>query len=214
MDCVGEAGRRLLRLRQRQLVQAHRDRRRPHLRRHRFGPQRPDRQGCPRRSSRTRPRIPPQSAASASRSAIFTPAGWTKPAVEALGTAPLKPYLDRIDAGQDPRRSRSTCSPNLGFSSPVDIAIFADLRTRRAMRSYADQGGLGMPDRDYYLLKGAKYDAYPHRLPRLYRPDADACGHRGRGGAGRPDHRARDRDREGPLDARAEPRRRGRSTTR
>ena len=44
----GQAGRRFLRLCQRRLGQAHRDRRRPHLRRHRFRAQRPDRQGRPR----------------------------------------------------------------------------------------------------------------------------------------------------------------------
>ena len=71
-----------------------------------------------------------------------------------------------------------------------------------------------MPNRDYYLLEGAKYDAYraAYRAYVIQHPGARR--NRRRGGQGRPDHRARDRDRQGPLDARAEPRHQARSTIR
>ncbi|MEA3058050.1 MAG: putative endopeptidase [Sphingomonadales bacterium] len=79
--------------------------------------------------------------------------------VEQLGTAPLKPYLSRIAA------ARSTGDlidlfAEPGFDSPIDVSIFPDLKDPTRYSVYASQSGLGLPNRDYYLLKGAKYDAY------------------------------------------------------
>src|SRR4029079_15600091 len=38
--------------------------------------------------------------------------------------------------------------------------IIPDFKDPSRYAAYAVQGGLGMPNRDYYLLKGEKYDAY------------------------------------------------------
>ena len=38
--------------------------------------------------------------------------------------------------------------------------------------AYLLQGGLGLPDRDYYLSERRADGPRPRRLPRLYRPDA------------------------------------------
>src|SRR4029079_6575574 len=38
--------------------------------------------------------------------------------------------------------------------------IIPDFKDPSRYAAYATQGGLGMPNRDYYLLKGEKYDAY------------------------------------------------------
>jgi len=80
-------------------------------------------------------------------------------AVERLGTAPLKPYLDRIAAAKT-RGDLIDLFAEPGFGSPVNVAIFADLKDPTHYSAYAAQGGLGMPNRDYYLLKGEKYDVY------------------------------------------------------
>ena len=47
-----------------------------------------------------------------------------------------------------------------GFASPIGIYIAPgpDDPTRYAV--FAGQSGLGMPSRDYYLLPGAKYEAF------------------------------------------------------
>ena len=79
--------------------------------------------------------------------------------VEKLGTAPLKPYLDRIAAVKN-RRELVDLFAEPGFPSPVGISIVSDLKNPTRYAAYAGQGGLGMPNRDYYLLKGEKYDAY------------------------------------------------------
>lgn len=83
--------------------------------------------------------------------------------IEQLGAAPLKPELDRIAA----IRSRKDLSRELGASLRADVdAINAtdfytdrllglwvaeDLNDTSIYRPYLMQGGLGMPDREYYL---------------------------------------------------------------
>ena len=80
-------------------------------------------------------------------------------AIEARGATPLKPYLDRIAAVKD-KGELVDLFATVGYESPVGVSIFADLATPTTYAVYASQGGLGMPNRDYYLLQGAKYDAY------------------------------------------------------
>jgi len=79
--------------------------------------------------------------------------------VEQLGTAPLKPYLDKVAAVQT-RGELVDLFAEPGFDSPIGFFIYPDLKDPTRYSAYASQDGLGMPNRDYYLLKGAKYDAY------------------------------------------------------
>src|SRR5574338_175703 len=79
--------------------------------------------------------------------------------VEQLGTEPLKPYLARIAAVRT-RGELVDLFAEPGFDSPVGLFIIPDFKNPTRYALYASQGGLGMPNRDYYLLKGAKYDAY------------------------------------------------------
>ncbi|HEX6741117.1 MAG TPA: M13 family metallopeptidase [Sphingomicrobium sp.] len=87
-------------------------------------------------------------------------ASWMDEArVEALGTAPLKPYLDRVAAAKS-RADLIDLFTEPGFDSPVGLGIYPDLKNPTRYAVYAGQSGLGMPNRDYYLLKGKKYDSY------------------------------------------------------
>ena len=79
--------------------------------------------------------------------------------VEQLGTAPLKPWLAKIDAAKT-RADLVDLFATPGFDSPVNLFIIPDLKNPTTYAVYASQSGLGMPNRDYYLLKGEKYDAY------------------------------------------------------
>ena len=79
--------------------------------------------------------------------------------VEQLGTEPLKPYLARIAAVRT-RGELVDLFAEPGFDSPVGLFIIPDFKNPTRYALYASQGGLGMPNRDYYLLKGEKYDAY------------------------------------------------------
>ncbi|HET7605802.1 MAG TPA: M13 family metallopeptidase [Sphingomicrobium sp.] len=87
-------------------------------------------------------------------------ASWMDEAqVEQLGTAPLKPWLDKIAAVKT-RGELVDLFASPGFDSPVGLFIIPDLKNPTKYAVYAGQSGLGMPNRDYYLLKGEKYDAY------------------------------------------------------
>ncbi len=87
-------------------------------------------------------------------------ASWMDEAgAETRGTAPLKPYLDRIAAVKD-KSDLVELFATVGYQSPVGVAIFPDLANPTEYGVYAGQAGLGLPNRDYYLLEGAKYDAY------------------------------------------------------
>ncbi|HEY0315115.1 MAG TPA: M13 family metallopeptidase [Sphingomonas sp.] len=87
-------------------------------------------------------------------------ASWMDEAgIEKAGTAPLKPYLARI-AGLKDTHAVAMLMAEPGYSSPVGTSIFADVNRPGRYGLYIGRGGLGMPGRDYYLLKGDKYDAY------------------------------------------------------
>jgi putative endopeptidase len=71
-------------------------------------------------------------------------------AIEAAGMAPARPYLDRIWAAKSPTDLADLfASP--GFASPVDFTIMADMKQSDVYALYMSAGGLGLPDRDYYL---------------------------------------------------------------
>jgi putative endopeptidase len=79
--------------------------------------------------------------------------------VEQLGTKPLAPYLARINAAKT-KGDLVDLFTAPGFDSPIDMEVFPDLKNPTRYSAYVGQGGLGMPNRDYYLLKGDKYDAF------------------------------------------------------
>ena len=102
--------------------------------------------------------------------------------VNALGAKPLAPELAEIRAA-DSREAIAALmgkAPRSFFSSVFDIAIGVDAKDPQHYAVYLGQGGLGLPDRDYYLEpsfaeKKAKYQAYVAQLLRLEDwPDADA----------------------------------------
>jgi putative endopeptidase len=109
-------------------------------------------------------------------------ASWMDEAgIEARGTAPLRSHLDRI--GAISARSdliRAFAAP--GMTAPVGLGILPDPADPTRYIAAAGQGGLGLPNRDYYLLTGEKYDgiraAYRAYVVKLHQlagiPDAEA----------------------------------------
>jgi putative endopeptidase len=87
-------------------------------------------------------------------------ASWMDDArVEQLGTAPIEPYLARIAAAKT-RGDLVELFASPGYDSPIGFGMYPDLKEPTRYAVYAGQDGLGLPNRDYYLLQGAKYDAY------------------------------------------------------
>ena len=87
-------------------------------------------------------------------------ASWMDEAgVETRGLAPAQPYLDKIAAVHDRGRLVELFG-SIGYFSPVPLFIESDPKNPSRYAVFVTQGGLGMPNRDYYLLQGAKYDAF------------------------------------------------------
>ncbi len=87
-------------------------------------------------------------------------AAWMDEAgIEARGTAPLQPYLQRIRAANS-RADLIALFATPGYMSPVGVGIIPDFVDSSRYVAAAGQSGLGMPNRDYYLREGADYDRY------------------------------------------------------
>jgi putative endopeptidase len=80
-------------------------------------------------------------------------AGTDEATIEAAGIGPLRPLLARIDAIESVADLRAL-APDLerhGVGVLYAIGILPDFEDAEAYLVYVDQGGLGLPDRDYYL---------------------------------------------------------------
>ncbi|RYG38524.1 MAG: M13 family peptidase [Burkholderiales bacterium] len=74
-------------------------------------------------------------------------------AVEARGTAPLQPYLDRIRAVKT-RDELVKLMGVIGFNSPIGISVAPSPADPDSNAVWLSQAGLGMPHRGYYLSAG------------------------------------------------------------
>jgi putative endopeptidase len=78
-------------------------------------------------------------------------------AIERLGAAPLKRQLASIAKIETHAQLAEAMgrSIRVGDSMPLGIFIYADFKQPDVSKVYVDQGGLGLPDRDYYLSDSA-----------------------------------------------------------
>ena len=79
-------------------------------------------------------------------------------AIEAKGIAPIEPLLSEIDAV----KSKAELPPLIGKLQRISVNAFfgygeqQDFKDATKQIAFAQQGGLGMPEKDYYLRTGAK----------------------------------------------------------
>jgi putative endopeptidase len=76
-------------------------------------------------------------------------------AIEAQGLAPARPYLDRIQAMETREDLAKVFAAN-GFTAPVGGWVDVDSKQTDQYIFYITQAGLGMGDRDYYLVDSDK----------------------------------------------------------
>src|SRR5262245_55980016 len=87
-------------------------------------------------------------------------AGWMdEAAIEARGLEPLRPYLSQIDAVKD-KAGLMQLVGSVDFQAPFAVSISPDTVDPTRYTVWVGQAGLGMPNRDYYLKKGEKFDSY------------------------------------------------------
>ncbi len=90
------------------------------------------------------------------------------------GIMPLKPYLDKIDAIKNVEDLQTTLAQNNAISGPfMGLASFADLNDSSMNAPYITPGGLGLPDRDYYVEQDEKSkeirQQYMDHIVRMYK---------------------------------------------
>ncbi|HWW23513.1 MAG TPA: M13 family metallopeptidase [Edaphobacter sp.] len=79
-------------------------------------------------------------------------------AIEAKGLAPVQPLLDEINAVTNKKELPAL----IGKLQRMGVGVFfgygeqQDFKDASKQIAYVDQGGLGLPERDYYLRTGAK----------------------------------------------------------
>ena len=79
-------------------------------------------------------------------------------AIDAKGLGPLQPALDRIRNLKDKSQLAAEIARlhRDGVSALFDFSSGQDFKNSSEVIAQADQGGLGLPDRDYYLKDDAK----------------------------------------------------------
>ena len=87
--------------------------------------------------------------------------------IESLGPSPLRDRLAAIQAVQDKAGLVRTMAElwRLGVTVPVNAYVDADHADATRYLVYVGQSGLTLPDRDYYLLPGEKFEALRKELP-------------------------------------------------
>ncbi len=71
-------------------------------------------------------------------------------AIDAAGLAPAKPYLDKIQ-GAETLSELVTLWGTPGYPAPMGGGVSVDAKEPTRYSVYLGSGGLGLPDRDYYL---------------------------------------------------------------
>jgi putative endopeptidase len=74
-------------------------------------------------------------------------------AIEKAGIEPVRPLLAKIDAINSPAALARTMGElnTMSIDMPIGASVFQDLKDNKIYAGYIGQGGLGLPDRDYYL---------------------------------------------------------------
>ena len=92
------------------------------------------------------------------KSATITVPAWTKKPSNAKGVDPLKPELERIANAKD-KAALIEAIARVHLIGPNPLFNFyssPDLHNANDVIAYIDQGGLSLPDRDYYLKDDPK----------------------------------------------------------
>jgi putative endopeptidase len=101
-------------------------------------------------------------------------------AIDAKGIEPLQPQLDRIAKMSSKAELAGLVGDRIGRGVPFRFGSTQDFKDASQVIADADQGGLGLPDRDYYLKEDAKsvelrkaYVAHVQKMFQLLGDSAD-----------------------------------------
>jgi predicted metalloendopeptidase len=95
--------------------------------------------------------------------------------IEKLGLSPLRPELKRIAAVKNASELPELFAHlrRIGVGTPFSFGVGQDAKQADRYIASVSQGGLGLPDRDYYLQEGEKFkatrEAYARYIETLFR---------------------------------------------
>jgi putative endopeptidase len=89
-------------------------------------------------------------------------------AVEKAGIEPLQPELQRVSAAMNLHDLSVLMAhfDRFGIRSPLSGSVNPDAKNSTVYAYWVGQGGLGLPDRDYYLSNDAKFAGFRHQYRR------------------------------------------------
>lgn len=92
------------------------------------------------------------------KAADFFSIGMDSLAAERAGIEPIIPYIDRIGLIRDKNDIQAYLAEDVmtGGGAFFGISILSDLKNSKKVAVYLDAGGLGLPERDYYLKTDEK----------------------------------------------------------
>ena len=92
------------------------------------------------------------------KAADFYSMGMDSALAEKVGAAPLKPYLEKINSIKSKNEIQDYLVADIftGGGAFFGLGIYPDLKNSKRMAAYLEAGGLGLPERDYYLKDDAK----------------------------------------------------------
>ena len=102
---------------------------------------------------------PPATGSNVAKAADFYASWMDEARLETRGIEPLKPYLDTINDISDKAGLLKVLASD-GYASPFGLGIEADTVDPTRYAVWGAQGGLGMPDREYYLDKSEGMTKY------------------------------------------------------
>ncbi|MFT3725821.1 MAG: M13 family metallopeptidase [Hyphomonadaceae bacterium] len=103
---------------------------------------------------------PPAAGSNTAKAADIYASWMDEATLETRGTEPLQPYLTAINGVKTKADLVKLISSNIAYTAPFGFGVEADTADPKRYAVWAAQGGLGMPERDYYLGKSEKFDAY------------------------------------------------------
>jgi putative endopeptidase len=110
------------------------------------------------------------------KAANFYAIGMDSALAERKGAQPLKPYLEQIAAIENTADLQKYLADQqmYGGDAFFSFGVLPDLKNSKVMATYLSQGGLGLPDRDYYTKEDSKskeirskYEAHIARILKL-----------------------------------------------
>ena len=116
--------------------------------------------------------------------ADFYRSGMDEKAIDAAGVQPLEPELARIAAVRTPADLEEEFAhlQTIGVTAPLSLGEMQDFKDSTQVIAVVSQGGLGLPNRDYYLkdeFKAAR-SAYMEHVARMLALSGDARASAGR----------------------------------